>query len=123
MNVSFSELLTVATSSVALHNALRFVATKATTAATKVANDVESGDVRALVHDAGSVLDFVETHDPALAKAAEAEYDKLKSAAVAEVDALRHAAAEEIRKLAAAVEKAAGDVPAEPASPETPPAV
>jgi MinD-like ATPase involved in chromosome partitioning or flagellar assembly len=119
--VSFSDLMALVLSGVTVHNALRFLATKLTAVATAV----ETGDVKTLVHDAKGVADWVQTHDPALAKAVESEYDKLKSAAEADVAAARHAAAEEIRKLATAVEKAAVAAPEapQPASPETPPAV
>src|SRR5206468_1249436 len=86
---------------------------------TKVAADVDSGNVQALKHDAKGVVHFVQTHDPALAKAVEAKYAEVKASAEDEVAKLRHAAAEELRKLAESVEKAAG-VPADAGLVEAP---
>ncbi|WP_035800369.1 hypothetical protein [Kitasatospora mediocidica] len=124
--VSFPELLALVTSGVTLHNGLQLLVAKLTS----VANAVASGDVKSLVHDAKGVQDFVQIHDPALAKAVVGEADRLKADAVAEVTRLRRAAAEELRQLAADVEKVAGataapalvvpTVPTVPAEPDAP---
>jgi fumarate hydratase class II len=116
--ITLTDLLAVTGSGVVLHNALQFLATKLTA----VATDVESGDVRALAHDAVSVKDAVQKHDPNLVQAAENEFEKLKGDALAEVAAVRHTAAETLRKLAEDVEKAASaaPAPAAPAAAETP---
>lgn len=116
--VSFPELLALVTSGVTLHNGLQLLVAKLTS----VAAAVESGDVKSLVHDAKGVEDFVQTHDPALAKAVAGEADRLKADATAEVARLRHSAAEELRRLAADVEKVAGSAPAQVAVVPTDPA-
>ncbi|MEU7096047.1 hypothetical protein [Kitasatospora aureofaciens] len=118
-SVSFSQLLALVGSGVTLHNGLRLLAAKLSAVATAV----ETGDVKTLAHDAKGAIDFVETHDPALAKSVEAEASKLKDEALAEVAKARHAAAETLRALAADVEKAASaSAPASPAGSPTPPA-
>lgn len=108
--VSFADLLALVGSGVTLHNALQLLVSKLTA----VAAAVESGDVKALAHDAKGVIDFVQTHDPALAKSVENEAAKIRDEALAEVEKARHAAAETLRQLAADVEKAASAVPAPP---------
>lgn len=108
MYPSFSSLLGLTLGGVSLHNALQYVVRRVTAPVAKVAADVESGKVAALKHDAAGIVDFVETHDPALAKAVEAKYAEVKASAEDEVAKLRHAAAEELRKLAESVEKVAG---------------
>jgi hypothetical protein len=110
--LTLTDLLAVTGSGVVLHNGLRLLATKLTT----VATDVESGDVRALAHDAMSAKELVQKHDPGLVQAAESETERLKRDTLAEVAAVRHAAAETLRKLAEDVEKAASAAPA-PAAP------
>lgn len=121
--ISFPELLALVGSGVTLHNGLQYLATRLTAVATAV----DSGNVKALTHDVTGAVDFVETHDPAVAKRAEIEVEDLKAAAAADIAAARHGAAEEIRQLAELIEKTATAVPAAsptpPASPETPPAV
>jgi hypothetical protein len=122
MYPSFDALLGLTLGGVSLHNVLRAVGTVAVSKLTKVAADVESGNVTELKHDAAGIVDFVQTHDPALAKAVEAKYEDAKAKAEDEVAKLRHAAAEELRKLAESVEKVAGvpaptDVPAAPQAP------
>lgn len=112
MYPSFNDLMGLTLGGVSLHNVLQYAVRKLTAPVAKVAADVESGNVQALKHDAAGVVDFVETHDPALAKAVEAKYAEVKASAEDEVAKLRHAAAEELRKLAESVEKAAG-VPAD----------
>jgi hypothetical protein len=105
---SFDALLGLTFGGVTLHNALQYVVKRFTAPVTKLAADVESGNVKSLEHDAKGVVDFVQTHDPALAKAVESEAAKLKAEALAEVEKARHAAADELRKLAESVEKASG---------------
>lgn len=112
MYPSFDDLLGLTLGGVTLHNALQVAVRRFASGVTKVAADVESGNVKALAHDAAGVVDFVQAHDPALAKAVEDKVDALKASAEAEVAKARHAAAEELRKLAESVEKAAG-VPAD----------
>ncbi|TQF03941.1 hypothetical protein E6W39_19005 [Kitasatospora acidiphila] len=111
------DLLTVALASVLAHNGLQVLVSKLTAVATAV----DQGDVKTLAHDAHGVVDWVETHDPALAKSVEAEAAQLRAAAVDEIERARHAAAEEIRKLAAAVESAATALPATPVDPPAAP--
>jgi Holliday junction resolvasome RuvABC DNA-binding subunit len=115
---SFPDLLTLVLSGVTAHNGLQILASRLN----RVATAVDQGDVKTLAHDAHGVVDWVETHDPALAKAAEAEALRLKGEAMAEVVKVRHDAAEEIRKLATAVESAATALPVTPveAAPATP---
>lgn len=117
--VNLTGLASVVFGGVTLHNALQYAVRRVTAPINKVAADVESGNVKALQHDAAGVVDFVETHDPALAKAVEAKYAEVKASAEDEVAKLRHAAAEELRKLAESVENAAHVAPATPA-PEAP---
>lgn len=114
MYPSFNDLLGLTLGGVSLHNALQYVVRRVTAPVTKVAADIESGNVQALKHDAAGVVDFVQTHDPALAKAVEAKYAEVKASVEDEVARARHAAAEELRKLAESVEKATGVVEAAP---------
>jgi hypothetical protein len=107
----FVDLMSAAVGGVSLHNLLQVGVNRLAAGVNKVAADVESGNVKGLVHDAAGVVDFVQTHDPALAKAVEAKYDAVKASAEAEIVKARHAAAEELRKLAESVEKATGVVP------------
>ena len=111
MYPNFAHLLGLTLGGVSLHNALQYVVRRLTAPVaakvSQVAADVESGNVQALKHDAAGIVDFVETHDPALAKAVEAKYAEVKASAEDEVAKLRHAAAEELRKLAESVEKVA----------------
>jgi hypothetical protein len=126
MYPSFHDLLGLVFGGVTLHNALQYVLKRVTapvvSAAQKVAADVESGNAKALKHDAHGVVDFVETHDPELAKAIESKYAAIKSDVEAEVAKARHSAAEELRKLAESVEKATGaSAPAPaPVAPQAP---
>lgn len=110
---SFPDLLTLVLSGVTVHNGLQLLVAKMTAVATAV----DQGDVKALAHDAHGVVDWVETHDPALAKTVENDVEKLKAEAADEIARARHAAAEEIRRLAAAVESAATALPAAPVEP------
>lgn len=106
--VDLTGLASVVLGGVTLHNALQYVVKRVTAPVVKLANDVATGNVQALEHDAKGVRDFMETHLPGPTKAVEEEAAALKAAALAEVDAARHAAAEELRRLAEGVEKAAG---------------
>ena len=117
--MNLTNLLSVTLGGVTLHNVLQYGVRRLTAGLNRVAADVESGNVKALEHDAAGVVDFVETHDPSLAKAVEAKYADVKASAEAEVAKLRHDAEEELRKLAESVEKAAG-VPAVQPSVEAP---
>jgi hypothetical protein len=107
----FVDLMSATLGGVSLHNLLQIGVNRLAAGVNKVASDIESGNVAELKHDAAGVVDFVQTHDPALAKAVEAKYDALKASAEAEVAKARHAAADELRKLAESVEKATGVVP------------
>jgi hypothetical protein len=106
--VNFVDLLSVVLSGVVAHNGLQVLVAKLG----RVATAVDQGDVKTLAHDAHGVVDWVETHDPALAKAVDARVEELKAAAADEIARARHAAADEIRKLAEAVESAATALPA-----------
>lgn len=117
--VNLSGLASVVVGGVTLHNVMQYAVRRVTAPITKVAADVESGNVTALRHDAGGIVDYVETHDPALAKAVEAKYAEVKASAEAEVARARHAAAEELRRLAESVEKASHVADATP-TPEAP---
>jgi hypothetical protein len=124
--MTLTDLLSATLGGVTLHNVLQYGVRKLTAPAVgkvkSVAADVESGNVKSLEHDAKGVVDFVETHDPALAKAVEEKYDALKASAEGEVAKLRHAAADELRKLAESVEKVSGvaEPAAAPAAPQAP---
>jgi len=113
--VNLSGLASVVFGGVTLHNVLQYVVRRVTAPLTKVAADVESGNVKALKHDAKGFVDLVETHDPELAKAVESKYLAVKSDIEDRVAEARHAAAEELRRLAENVEKAAHVDPATPA--------
>jgi hypothetical protein len=108
----FTDLMSATLGGVTLHNALQYVVRRVTAPVVAhvqaVAADVESGNAKALKHDAHGVVDFVETHDPELAKAIESKYAAIKSDVEAEVAKARHSAAEELRRLAESVEKATG---------------
>lgn len=109
---NFTDLASVVVGGVSLHNALQYVVRRlkapVTAKVTQLASDIESGDLKSLKHDTKGVVDFVETHDPELAKAVESKLLAVKSAVEDEVAKARHAAAEELRKLAESVEKASG---------------
>ena len=108
--MTFAELISLVGGGVTLHNVLGYVSARLTGVATAVA----TADVATLRHDASGALDYVETHDPAVAKAVAEKADQLRADAQAEVDRVRADAAAELRKLAAAVEHAASAVPAVP---------
>jgi hypothetical protein len=114
--MNFAELLTLVGGGVTLHNALGYLSARLTGAS----NAVATADIATLQHDATGVVDYVQAHDPALAKAVEDERAKLTAEAEAEVAKVRASAAEELRKLAAAVEHASASVPLAPATPDAP---
>lgn len=111
--MNFDDLLGLTVGGVTLHNVLRAVGTIVAGKLTKVAGDVESGNVKALEHDAAGVVNFVEDHVPAAAKAV----TEAKAKAEALVADARKSAADELRKLAEKVESATGaDAPADAAT-------
>lgn len=97
---------------VSLDHVLSYVRERLTARLTSVATAVETGNVAQLRHDAAGVVDFVETHDPALAKAVEAKVHATEAAAQAEVEKARSHAAEELRKVASLLEGIGAPAPA-----------
>lgn len=98
--MNLTDLTALTAGGVTLHNVLRYLGTVASAKVTRVATDVEAGNVTDLKHQAAGVVDFVETHVPAVAKTV----DELKSEADAKINAAKTSAADTLRKLAADIE-------------------